>query len=519
MAEGLFARIKAMPAWQHLVAALLLGALSALAQAPYGILPVLLISFPGLFVLLRAAETCRRPLRAAFATGFAFGVGAMAAGVYWIGFAFLVQADQFAWLIPILVPGLMAFLSLYAGLAGWASVLLWRAGWSGDLTRVLILAGAWSLGEVLRGHLLTGFPWNIVSQSAVAFLPLAQAASWAGPYGLSLLMVALATMPVLFLYGRRRRPVLGIGALTLLILVGAIQMMDTPAPRTDASVIVVQPNVAQRDKLDPAKQEDALARMADMTAIASETTQGDGAAYAVWPENAYRYIDEVPGVSTALANRFPDNLILITGSVRAEQVGQTYDFYNAIQVFGQTENARKPLSATYDKHHLVPFGEYLPLGGFFRALGLDSLAPGGFSSGSGPRTLNVGPASFAPLVCYEGVFPGELYPAGQRPDWLVISTNDAWFGDRAGPRQHLAIGQMRAIESGLPVARSANTGISAVIGPRGRIVSQLPLYEAGVLTEALPAPLGRTVYDRLGNLVWGLMLLACVTGPLIARRG
>ena len=398
-------------------------------------------------------------------------------------------------------------------------MLVWRAGWSGDVTRVAVMAGAWSLGEVLRGEVMGGFPWNLVSQSATAFLPLAQAASWAGPYGLTLLMVALATMPVLFLLGRRRRPVLGVGALAALILAGALGMAPTEL-RDDASLVVVQPSVPQRDKLDPAKQEEALARMAALTSEGAAAVRGT--AYAVWPENAYRYIDEVPGVGEGLAAAFPDDLVLVTGSVRAAPAPGGYAFYNAIQVFGITEDAAKPLAATYDKHHLVPFGEFLPLGGLFRALGLDSLAPGGFTPGPGPRTLDIGPAPFAPLVCYEGVFPSELYPASDRPDWIAISTNDAWFGDRAGPRQHLAIGQMRAIESGLPVARSANTGISAVIGPRGRILDALPLYQPGVIAAPLPAPLRRTPYDAWGDLGWALLLLLVVLAPRLsglASRG
>ena len=522
---SLRARVRRLPGWQRLLAAFGLGALSALAQAPYDLLPVLLVSFPGLFVLLDASAHRPRPLRSGFTVGFAFGLGAMALGIYWVAFAFLVQAEAFAWMIPVLVPGLMAYLALYAGLSGWLTVLLWRHGWRGDVTRVLTLAAAWSLGEVLRGEVFDGFPWNIVSQSAASFLPLAQAASWAGPYGLSFLMVGLACVPVLLAYGRRRRPVLAMGALAVLLIAGSVRMIEAPAARGDVALVVVQPSVPQRDKLDPERQEDALARMVAMTAEAGADTEDLPAAYAVWPENAYRYLDEVPGVEAGLASAFPDNMILVTGSVRATPTsgGTDYDFHNAIQVFGATEDGEKPLVATYDKHHLVPFGEFLPLGGLFRSLGLDSLAPGGFTPGAGPRTLAAGPAPFAPLVCYEGVFPGELYPMDARPDWLVISTNDAWFGDRAGPRQHLAIGQMRAIESGLPVARSANTGISAVIGPQGRILAQLPLYEAGVLVRALPAPLPRTPYDRLGELVWAMMAAFAAFSPrlglALARGG
>ena len=278
--------------------------------------------------------------------------------------------------------------------------------------------------------------------------------------------------------------------------------------------------MAQRDKLDPQKREENLARTLATTREATAPLAG-APLYVVWPENTYPFLSEQPSVGRALANTLPGGATLITGSVRAyPKAGSDTDFSfgNAVQVFGPVSGRSAPLSAVYDKHHLVPFGEYLPLEGLFRATGLASMSPvgaGGFTPGPGPAVLGVGPAPFAPLVCYEDVFPGELYPRGARPDWLVVVTNDAWFGDGAGPAQHLAIARMRAIESALPLARSANTGISALIGPQGRVLRALPLYEPGVIVAPLPPPGPAHALRPLGRSRLG----ACCYCWLYSRPG
>ncbi|MBB4658003.1 apolipoprotein N-acyltransferase [Parvularcula dongshanensis] len=519
MAEGM----RALSGWRRWLCALGLGLVAALAQAPFGILPAL-FAFAGLFLLVEGSVRHGRPLRSAFVATFLFGFGANLLGLYWIGFAFLVQADQFAWMIPVLVPGLMAFLALYAGLAGVLAVFAWRGPWGrSGIGRVLAFAGVWALCEFLRGHLFTGFPWNLVSQSATAWLPLAQNAAWAGPYGLSLVLVVLATLPALGL--TRRWPWIALaGGLGALWLYGAVGLLAAGTPPTpEATLLVVQPNVPQRDKLDPDKQAINLRRTLEMTAAAAADVEGP--AYVVWPENTFPFLSEQPEVEAGLARRLPDEAVLITGTIRAEETEAGFDFFNAVEVYGPTGDEGKRLAATYAKHHLVPFGEYLPLEGLFEATGLAAMSPvggGGFTAGPGPAVVEAGPAPFAPLICYEDVFPRQLYPEGDRPHWLVVVTNDAWFGDGAGPKQHLAIARMRAIESGLPVVRAANTGISAVIDAQGRLLEALPLYEAGVIEAALPPAKPRTIYDRLGGAVLSILLALVAVAPWasgLARRG
>ena len=490
-----------------------LGLLFALAQAPYSLWPLLAIAFPGLFWLLEGCASAPRPHRAGFATASAFGFGACALGLYWVAFAFLVQAEDFAWMIPVLVPGLWAYLSIYSGLAGLVVVALLVAEPAmGPVRRVALFAGAWTLAELLRGEVFGGFPWNLTAQASLGWLPLAQGLGVLGPYGLGLVLTFLFTLPAVA--GPRRWPLaVGPGGLALLAALGALALVPTDAPDPAARLVVAQPSIPQRDKLDPGKREANLLRTLQMTAEAAGRSSGP--TYALWPENAYPYLAEQPGVGAGLADLLPDHVTLVTGSVRAWEDGRHYRFANAVEVFGPTRDGEKPHLATYDKHHLVPFGEFLPLSGLMQRLGLASLSPvgaGGFEPGPGPRTLAVGPSPFAPLVCYESVFPGEMYPASSRPDWLALVTNDAWFGDGAGPKQHLAIGRMRAIETGLPMARAANTGISAVIDARGRVLEALPLYEPGVIAASLPAPLPPTLYASLRELPFAALLLVCTLG-------
>ena len=521
--EGRAARlaswVSGLVGWRRALAAAGLGVLAALAQAPYALLPLLLVSVPGLFLLLEGARAAPRPLRSAFLIGLAYGVGSFGLGLYWIAFAFLVQADQFAWMIPVLVPGLVGFLALYPALACAGAVRAWRGPWGrGPAVRALTLAGLLALAEYGRGHLFTGFPWNLTSQATAGWLPLAQGGALVGPFGLSLVLLALLVLPGAALVAGRRWPLAAAaGGLAALAILGGLRLGATPPMAPEVRVVVVQPSVPQRDKLDPALRDANLARMVDMTEAALARVPTGVASYAVWPENAYPFLNEIPDIEAGLATRMPPGATLIAGSVtatpRTDDPG-AFAFGNSVLVFGPTAEGRAALSPAYDKHHLVPFGEYLPLKGLFDALGLASLSPvgaGGFTPGAGPAVMPIGPAPFAPLVCYEDVFPHELYPDDQRPDWLVVVTNDAWFGDGAGPAQHLAIAQMRAVESGLPVARSANTGISAVIDAKGRVLDSLPLYEAGVIETALPAPAARTPYDRLGDAGFWLML-AMVAG-------
>lgn len=512
-------KIVSLTGWRRAVLAFLAGVMAALAMAPVYALPLLAVGFSILIFLIDGSAGPRFRLRA-FAVGWLFGFGFFLAGIYWMAFSFFVQAEEFAWMAPFAMTGLPAFLGFFTGAACLVCVQFWRPGWR----RILLFAVVWMLFEYARGHVLTGLPWNLVGQAFAGTALTAQTAAWYGAYGLSLVTVLLAVAPAAGLGSQRAdaKAVFGGAAIlmigtVLLLTVGALRLMASePASAGENYVRIVQPNIPQREKIDPGMWGRNFMRNLELSEGA---VPPDAHLFIIWPENAAPLLAEAPTALTALEQRLPDNAVLISGAVRrAPDASEVMRYYNSILVIPQTPEGRRPV-AYYDKHHLVPFGEYLPWYELLDAVGLAQLAPygdSGFAPGVGPTVLNAGGPSFAPMICYEAIFPRASYPKGERPDWLVTVTNDAWFGDTSGPRQHLDMARLRAIEAGLPMARAANTGISALIDPKGRILERVALYEAGRIEAALPAPLPPTLYHRIGDLVFWLLTL-CFLGIAMTR--
>ena len=499
--------VRGLTGWRRAMLAFLAGIGGALSLAPVYILPLLALSFPVLILLIDGAGKLPRPRRSAFAVGWWFGFGYFLAGIYWMAFSFLVQADQFAWMAPFAMTILPAGLALFAGAACLVSQIFWRSGWE----RIFLFAVIFAVFEYLRGHILTGLPWNLTGQALAGSAMGAQTAAWWGAYGLSLVTLVLASAPAAGLYtgASLRRVFAGFGVAVLgaavLFAIGAVRLGgETIEPAPQAFVRIVQPNINQRDKINPDKWSDNFYRQLEL----SKGDAPDGASlYVIWPENGAPLLDEATGALDLLAQDLPKGSVLIAGAVRREYDDgpeRAVRFYNSIAIIPDGEGTRK-VERFYDKSHLVPFGEYLPFYGLLNAIGLAQLTPygdAGFASGDGPSVIEgFGPA-FAPLICYEAIFPGALYPRGERPRWLVTVTNDAWFGDTSGPRQHLDMARLRAIEAGLPMARAANTGISAVIDAKGRILSRVNLYEAGRIDAPIPPALAPTLYDRFGDIVF-----------------
>ncbi|GGY46055.1 apolipoprotein N-acyltransferase [Parvularcula lutaonensis] len=515
--------ISALTGWRRFAVAAGFGGLSALAFAPLRFWPLLAIGLSGLALLLEGSLSQAKPKWSAFVTGLAFGTLYFALSMFWLANAFLVQADAFGWMIPIVLPLFFAFLGLF--FAGASVVHVWirqRVPLDGPAALLPLVIGLAGF-EWLRGHILTGLPWNLFAQSVAGSTLLLQPLAAIGPYGYGLVLLILYLSPAAAMLhpAQARRVGLGAGALASVIVgFGAIRLaLLPPTLRDDVRTVIVQPNVAQRDKLDAQKRVQALRRSLEMTVRAASEAPSGVTQYAVWPENAYPLLSRIPDFSPILSEQMPPESYLVSGTIRSVEEGYT----NGLEVYGPA-GAGAPMVATYDKHHLVPFGETLPFYGALKALGLATLSPvgdGGFIPGQGPTRLELGPAPFAPLICYEDIFPGELYPRGERPEWLTVVTNDAWFGDNAGPMQHLDIARMRAVETGLPVARSANTGISALIDAEGRILHSLPLYEPGVITAKLPVARPPTLYSRSGDLIFfatlSFITLMVVRGTLQGR--
>ena len=474
-----------MRGWRADLAAALLGAFAATALPPWHALPALPLALAGLFALIDVAPPGWRGLRRAARSGFWFGFGRHLVGLYWITEAILTRVDSFWWLVPFATPltaaGLaLLFTAIPVGLA---------RGFRPGLPRVLGFAGLFSLGELAQGTVLTGFPWNL--WGSVWALPgrlgdvFLQPAAWLGVYGLTLATLLIATLPML---GRR-----GVAASCLLLLgwFGAgLARLDRPLPAPHALRVVL----AQGDIPIILDWNRAIALGIFRTYL-TLTEQGVAEAgrhpaAVVWPETASPYLLETDGAARALvAEAAGPGVPVLAGSIRYD--GDGHPRNSMIVVDGPG-----PPAATYDKWHLVPFGEYQP---DWFPLPIQVVPGGGLSPGPGPRTIAVpGVPPFDPLICYEAIFSGEIV-AKPRPEWMVNITDDAWFGNTAGPRQALEAARMRAVEEGLPLLRAAATGISAAFDARGHEIARLGLGRRGVLVVQLPGALPPTLYARFGQ--------------------
>ncbi|MBY0421293.1 MAG: apolipoprotein N-acyltransferase [Parvularculaceae bacterium] len=501
--------------WPRRGAALAAGIVAALAFAPLYWLPLMALGFSALLLLIGGAAAGPRPLRAAFFLGWLFGFGYFLVGIYWMAFSFFVQAEQFAWMAPFAVTGMPAFLALFFGAAAALTVASKQIG----PRRALVFVAVFSTLEYARGHVLTGLPWNLPAQALAGSAALGQTAAIYGAYGLSVVVMLAAVAPAAL--SGPRGLLKGLGASVAIVVAlwgfGAARLSVDDGVSADIIVRIVQPNIPQRDRIDNANWTDNFLRHVDLSKAPAPSAKR---LFIVWPENAVPWLAEQPEALAHLAKTLPADAALLAGTVRSEKRDGRERFFNTISAYLVRPTGLE-LAGHYDKHHLVPFGEYLPMDGLLRAVGLAQLAPydDGFTPGPGPRVLSVAGTRFAPLICYETIFPNALFPKGDRPDWLVTATNDSWFGDSSGPLQHLDQARLRSIETGLAMARSANSGVSALIDARGRYVAKIPLYKTGVFEAPLPKPAPATLYSRVGDvLFWGMVALIAAASLLKRPR-
>jgi apolipoprotein N-acyltransferase len=515
-----------------------------LALAPFHAAPVLLLTLPVLVWLIDAStdETTDGSARAAWRAtlvGWWFGFGYFFAGLFWIGEAFLVEAEIFAWLLPFAVTLLPAGLALFYAAACGVARLIWQPG----VGRLLVLAVALAAAEWLRGFLLTGFPWNTLGYALAYPLPLLQTASLFGVYGLTVWVVPVFATPLVALAdvagcepSQHRRALAAIAAMTLMPVVGALsygtlRLIRQPASAVEGvSLRIVQPSIPQREKWQRDKQGRNFQLHLDLSRTSAQGRVDDlaGVTHVIWPEAAMPFLPlDTPEATDAIARLLPSGAYLLTGALRleAQSAGEPAATrperrraYNSFMVFGYGGG----LAALYDKIHLVPFGEYLPFQQTLEAMGLQQLTRlrGGFTAGAVPRPLLqvAGLPPVAALVCYEAIFPREVIQASGRPGVFINVTNDGWFGTMTGPYQHLHQARVRAVEQGIPLVRAANNGVSAVIDAEGRILASLDLDARGVLDSPLPKARAATLYARLGD--WTLLAtgLLCIAIALILRR-
>lgn len=519
-------RVVLFSGWKRRGVALLSGALSALAMAPFDLWPVLAITLPVFVWLLDGAGAGRSGLIAAFGAGWWFGFGYFVAGLYWIGMALFVEADKFAWLLPFAVLGIPAGLALFTA----AGALLARLLWTTGPLRILAFAAGLGISEWLRGTILTGFPWNSFGYALTSVPQLAQAASIVGLWGLTLIALAVFASPATIADARDRtqHPWLPIvlSALTLFLLgaYGWHRLANNEVGYVDGVKLrLMQPNISQNLKWQPEQRPAVMRRYLSLSdqATAPDRQGVKDITHLIWPESAFPFfLDREPQALAQIGDLLPPNVSLITGAIRldAPLPGKTdARVFNSIRVL-RDDGA---IIATYDKLYLVPFGEFLPFQSLLEAIGLQQLTRvrGGFTPGTRRRALNVhGLPPAAPLICYEAIYPGHVLPDGKRPRWILNLTNDAWFGITPGPYQHFAQARLRAIEEGLPLVRVANNGISAIIDPLGRVIRSLPLGSDGVIDGGLPQALDETLYARHRTGPALLIAIVFIGAAITARR-
>ena len=511
--------------WRRALVAFCAGGVSVLALAPFDAWPVLFFTFPILVWLVDGAAGGRLGgLPSAAIAGWWFGFGYFLAGLYWVGHAFLVDVKTFGWLLPFAVIALPAGMACYTGFGLALARMLWTRG----PTRLIALAVALTAAEWLRGHLFSGFPWNVYGYALTGPLVLAQSAALFGIWGLTFVAVAVFASPAIFADERTdsRRPWRPL-AFSLVVLAafatyGAWRLSHTPTAFVDnVRLRIMQPNLAQDDKFNYSAKQRVMSHYLDLSdrSTGPQSTGVRDVTHLIWPESAFPFVlTHEPDALAQIAALIPEGTVLITGAVRAPESppGQKIErAYNSVYVIDHDGS----ILSVYDKIHLVPFGEYLPFQDFLEKLGLMQLTklPGGFIAGERRRLMQVPRAPrMLPFLCYEIIFPGETVPGNERPGWLLNLTNDGWFGISSGPYQHLQQARVRTIEQGLPLVRAANTGISAVIDPLGRIVKSLPLGTEGIMDASLPRRVDATLYARTGDA--GVALVIGTALIIIVRR-
>ncbi len=475
----------------------------AFGQVPFG---AYWLAFPALGLLVYLglnSDSARQAAWRAWLAGFCFAL----VSFFWIVDPFLVDVKSDGWMAPFALFFMAAGLALFWALAFW---LARRIAPQRSAALALAIAVAWTAAELLRSYIFTGFPWGLTAYIWID-TPVYQLAALTGPHGVTLATMLLAAGGVFAAQQRKPIWLVAVGAaLGAGFATGSyLQNQPIPQPEGERPVVrLIQPNAPQDQKWDPKMMPVFYERQLRLSA---EPGAPD---LVIWPEVAVPFLLNDDGGGLAEISDAAGGVPVVIGAQRLDGIRA----YNSLAVLGKGGE----ITATYDKYHLVPFGEYIPGGWFLNRLGLKAMTAQygfGFSAGPGPRVLDLGPLGKAlPLICYEAIFPHEIRRVDTRPDWMLMLTNDAWFGANAGPKQHFAQARARAVEMALPMVRVANTGISAVIDARGRVLKSLPLGVSGRIDAELPAPLPASPYWRFGDTPVLLLLIVLGLGAFVRGR-
>ena len=498
---------------KHLLLAFVAGLVAACGFQPLGLWPLTLGGFAALIWLIGEASR----LKSALARGWWFGVGHFTLGLNWIATAFTFQAAMPAWLGWVAVVLLSLYLALYPAVA---AGLAWKYGRVRPIALILWFAAAWIVTEWLRASLFTGFAWNPAGVALLDAGGVAGLAKFVGTYGLS--GVAMLAAGALLLAVRRAWTSAALLAGPL--VVAALLLWPTAEPPGTIAVRLVQPNISQTDKWRPGFDEEIIRRLGRLSGAGASAPR-----LLLWPEVAVTEpLEDArghPGLQARVARTRAEVMSMIGSRDLLLTGGMAVNSRDGLRASGATNSVyaidgSRGMLGRYDKAHLVPYGEYLPMRPLLSAIGLSQLAPGELDqdAGPGPRTLDlpiVGRVGFQ--LCYEIIFSGEVIDRANRPNFLFNPSNDAWFG-AWGPPQHLAQARLRALEEAMPVLRATPTGISAVIDAHGRIAASVQPGREAFLDARLPRPATATLFGRLGNVLPLLFALLLAAGAIAAGR-
>lgn len=478
-------------------AAICAGTLCNLAFAPLHFFPAAIISISTFYFLCEKSQSRKE----SFLLGWCYGFGYFVAGIYWISISLLVDAQSFAWLIPFALTLIPSVLALYFALLAISFYLVVsKFSFSKNYEKFLIFAIFWIVCEILRAFLFTGFPWNLLGYIWMFNDAAIQVASIFGVWGLSFFAVLISLVPIPFINKNLSQGDKIFAAILFLLLLASLifghSRIDDAKIVSDKNLKLrlVQGNIKQEMKWDAREKRSNLMKHIEMT----KSRDTSEIAAVIWSETSVPYaIDPFSGIVDTLKLALPNHIggggMLVTGGLRLEMSGDENieNVWNSVFTFGNNG-----IIASYDKHHLVPFGEYVPLQKYLPFVQKITNGAIGFSQGSGPKTIHGDLISISPLLCYEVIFPDKIIDRNDRPELLVNLTNDAWFGNSTGPYQHFDMARMRAVEYGIPLARVANTGITAFFDPFGRVVNKINLNQEGIIDVDLVKNLEPTIYSR-----------------------
>ncbi|MGR3662947.1 MAG: apolipoprotein N-acyltransferase [Paracoccaceae bacterium] len=498
----LLTRLAILSGWRGLLAPMATGAIIALGLAPFSLI---WLTLPALCLAVFFALSC--PPKQAASRGFATGFGYALVSLSWITEPFFVDIARHGWMAPFALFFMAAGFGAFWALGFWAAA---RISPANSTTRAIAVPVFWTATELLRSYIFTGFPWGLLSYIWID-TPVYQFASYLGPHGLTLLSLGLATAFVTGLQNRNARTLIATSATGLILAAISPWITTTPATNADAPMVrLIQPNADQNEKWNPQMMPVFYDRQISLTEAAADIPPD----IIIWPEVAVPFLLDDPTANFwEIAGAALDATVIL-----GAQRFNGRDVHNSLAVLGHDGE----ILQTYDKQHLVPFGEYLPAADLLNRFGMQAMAAQfgrGYTAGQGDKLIDLGPwGKVLPLICYEGIFPHEVRDTASRPDWMLMITNDAWFGKWIGPAQHFAQAQARSIELGLPMVRVANTGISGVIDARGQIVDALPQGVAGFLDVRLPAARPPTLYSRFGDAPTLALLFILGLVTLRSRR-